>query len=290
MNGIGDILNLFWIFLLISFFVPMIQKRLLDTRRLQAIHNFERRRGSRLITLIHRQESVNFLGIPLARYIDIEDSERVLRAIRLTADSVPIDIILHTPGGLVLAAEQIACALSRHKARVTVFIPHYAMSGGMLIALAADEIVMDPNAVVGPVDPQIGDPQRGTYAAASILAALQQPNPNRDDSTLILGDIAEKAIRQVNQAIYNLIRDKMSDEKARELADLLSQGTWTHDYPITADEAKDLGLPVREGLPVEVYNLMDLYPQAANRRPSVEFIPAPYRPGVPLPPGRGGKV
>jgi ClpP class serine protease len=229
---------------------------------------------------------VNFLGIPLARYIDFEDSEQVLRAIRLTADSVPIDIILHTPGGLVLAAEQTACALSRHKADVTVFIPHYAMSGGMLIALAADEIAMDPNAVVGPVDPQIGDPQHGTYAAASILAALQQPNPNREDSTLILGDITEKAIRQVNQAVYSLIRDKMSEEKAHELADLLSQGTWTHDYPITAGQAGELGLPVREGLPAEVYNLMDLYPQAANRRPSVEFIPAPYRPSVPLPPGR----
>ncbi|MCL4467232.1 MAG: S49 family peptidase [Chloroflexi bacterium] len=264
----------------------MLQKLVLNSRRQQAIRSFERRRSSRLITLIHRQESVSFLGVPIARYIDIEDSEQVLRAIRLTDDDVPIDVILHTPGGLVLAAEQIACALARHKAPVTVFIPHYAMSGGTLIALAADEIVMDPNAVVGPVDPQIGDPQRGTFAAASILAALQQPNPNRDDSTLILGDIAEKAIRQVNQAVFDLIRDKMTAEKARELADLLSQGTWTHDYPINADQARDLGLPVRETMPVDVYSLMDLYPQTQQRRPSVEFVPVPYRPSAPLPPGR----
>jgi len=54
------------------------------------------------------------------------------------------------PGGLVLAAEQIAPALRRHSGTVTVFVPRYAMSGGTLIALAADEIVMDPNAVLGP--------------------------------------------------------------------------------------------------------------------------------------------
>ncbi|MHB1131450.1 MAG: SDH family Clp fold serine proteinase [Chloroflexota bacterium] len=282
----GEIVNLFWVFLLISVFVPMIQKAILNSRRASAIRAFERRRGSRLITLIHRQESVSFLSIPISRYIDIDDSEHVLRAIRLTDDNVPIDMLLHTPGGLVLASEQIACALRRHRAPVTVFIPHYAMSGGTLIALAADEIVMDPNAVIGPVDPQIGDQQRGHVPAASVLVALQQPNPNRDDSTLILGDIAVKAIRQVRHVVYNLVRDKMPDEKAEELAELLSSGTWTHDYPITADEARGFGLPVREDMPIEVYGLMELYPQSQQRRPSVEFVPAPYRPAPSLPPGR----
>lgn len=282
----GDILNFFLILLVISSFIPMIQMRILDQRRLSLIHSLERRRGSRLITLIHRQESMSILGIPVARYINIEDSEQVLRAIRLTDDNVPIDIILHTPGGLVLAAEQIAVALRRHKAPVTVFVPHYAMSGGTLIALAADEIVLDPNAVLGPVDPQIGDPQRGHFPAASILAALEQPNPNRDDGTLILGDIARKAINQVNRVVFNLVKDKMPEDKAQELAELLSSGTWTHDYPITIEEATALGLPVRDNLPPEVHELMELYPQAQGRRPGVEYVPVPYAPHAPLPPGR----
>lgn len=110
-----------------------------------------------MIAMIHREDTVSLLGVPVSRAIDIEDSEAVLRAIRLTPDEQPIDLILHTPGGLVLAAEQIAHALVEHKGKVTVFVPHYAMSGGTLIALCADEIVMDPNAVLGPVDPQIGD-------------------------------------------------------------------------------------------------------------------------------------
>lgn len=282
----GDILNFFIIILVISTFIPMIQKRLLDSRRLGLIHSFERKRGSRLITLIHRQESMSFLGIPVARYINIEDSEQVLRAIRLTDPNVPIDMVLHTPGGLVLASEQIAVALRRHLAPVTVFVPHYAMSGGTLIALSADAIVMDPNAVLGPVDPQIGDPQRGHFPAASILAALEQANPNRDDGTLIMGDIARKAINQVNRVVFNLVKDKMPEAKAQELADLLSQGTWTHDYPIGIEEATALGLPVQDDLPADIYALMELYPQPQGRRPGVEYVPVPYSPQPQLPPGR----
>ena len=48
---------------------------------------------------------------------------------------------------------------------------------------------MDPDAVLGPVDPQLGSPQTGYYPAASILKALEQPN--REDHTIIQGDIQE---------------------------------------------------------------------------------------------------
>jgi ClpP class serine protease len=217
------------------------------------------------------------LGFPVARYIDIEDSEQVLRAIRMTPPEMALDIVLHTPGGLVLASEQIAFALKRHKGAVTVFVPHYAMSGGTLIGLAADRIAMDPDAVLGPVDPQLGSQQGGYYPAASILRALEQPNPNRDDQTLILGDIARKAINQVHGTVKYLLLEHQSEQKADELARVFSGGQWTHDYPITFEQARTLGLPVTDSVPVEIYGLMDLYPQTAQRRPSVEFIPAPYR-------------
>jgi len=138
--------------------------------RLRKIREIELKRKSRVIALIHRQESISILGLPISKYINIEDSEQILRAIRLTPNDMPIDIILHTPGGLVLAAEQIAHAIRNHPAKVTVFVPHYAMSGGTFIALAAVEIVMDENAVLGPVDPQIG-----SYPVASILNVVPLP-------------------------------------------------------------------------------------------------------------------
>jgi ClpP class serine protease len=269
-----DFGNLIWLFFIFSALMPALQRRMLEYARIQKFRQLERRRnGSRVITLIHRQETMSFLGIPIVRYINIEDSEAILQAIRLTPDAQPIDLILHTPGGLVLASEQIAQALLRRRGRVTVMVPHYAMSGGTLIALAADEILMDSNAVLGPVDPQIGE-----FPAASIVRAAAVENPNRDDRTLILADIAEKALRQVYEAVVELIRDKLPEERAAELARTLTQGTWTHDYPIDARQLLQFGLPVSTDLPVEVYELMRLYPQAPQRRPSVEYVPVPYHP------------
>jgi ClpP class serine protease len=71
-----------------------------------------------VITLIHRQEKMSLLGFPLMRPIDIDDAESVLKAIRGTPSGKTIEIILHTPGGLVLAASQIARALADHDGRV----------------------------------------------------------------------------------------------------------------------------------------------------------------------------
>ena len=266
--------NLIWIFFLISTIVPLIQRVRQGSSRQMLIRQLERKRGSRVIVMIHRQESLSFLGIPLARYIDIEDSEQVLRAIRLTRPDVPIDIVLHTPGGLVLAAEQIAHALVRHHAPVTVMVPHYAMSGGTLLALASDHIVMDPNAVLGPVDPQLGQ-----YPAASILAVLERKDINQvEDATLIQADIAEKALRQVKRSVVNLLTaNGVNESKAETLAEMLASGRVTHDYPIDVEEARELGLAVETNLPEEVYKLMDLYPQSGARRPSVQYIPLPYR-------------
>ena len=283
----GDILNIIWILILLQLFVPLMRKRLLAARRLSIMRHLEKKRQSRVITMIHRQETMNLLGFPVAGYIDIEDSEHVLRAIRMTPMEMPIDLVLHTPGGLVLASEQIACALKRHKGKVTVCVPHYAMSGGTLVALAADEIMMDPDAVLGPVDPQLGSPSAGYYPAASILKALEQPNPNRDDQTIILGDVAKKAIGQVYETVRTLLLEHQTPEKATELAKMFSEGRWTHDYPIDFEQAKSMGLPVSDQMPEEVYELMELYPQARQQRPGVEFIPIPYR--SPATPGKGEK-
>lgn len=271
-----SISDIFWVFFIVTALWPAVQMRMLQAARLRLIQDLEKKRNSRVITLIHRQETMALLGFPIFRYIDIQDSEEVLRAVKLTDDEVPIDLILHTPGGLVLAAEQIAHALCRHPAKVTVFVPHYAMSGGTLISLAANEIVMDENAVLGPVDPQLGD-----QPAASVLRVLEQKDINEiDDRTLILADIARKAVGQVRNTVREILghQARIDPGKADELADLLATGTWTHDYPISVEEAHGLGLPVSTDMPEEVYQLMALYRQPAQKRPSVSYIPMPYRP------------
>jgi len=264
--------EIIWILFLMMAFLPVLKQQRLEIMRMRLIRKIEISRKSRMITLIHRQELLSLLGIPLSRYINIEDSEAILRAIRLTPDDMPIDLLLHTPGGLVLASEQISRALQKHPAKVTVFVPHYAMSGGTMISLAADEITMDDNAVLGPVDPQLGE-----FPAISILDVLRQKDKNEiDDRTLMLAEMAAKAMTQVRDFVYYLLADKMEEKSAKDLAELLSSGNWTHDYPIDYEQLKKMGLPVTVGLMEDIYSLMDLYPQPAQRRPSVQFIPLPY--------------
>jgi len=261
----------FFIFVFLLFIYPEMMMRYKIMRRLKCIREIERERGTRVIAMIHRQEALTFLGIPIYKFITIEDSEEILRAIRLTPDDMPIDLIIHTPGGLALASEQIAMALKEHKAKTTVIIPHYAMSGGSLIALAADEIIMDKNAVMGPVDPQIGQ-----YPAASILEAYYRKGDKVSDETLILVDISKKAIKQMEEFVYELLKDRYGDEKARDIAKKLTSGTWTHDYPLTVNKLKELGIGVNTNVPRKVYELLELYPQPMGAKPSVYYIPVPY--------------
>jgi len=269
----STIFDLFIIFFVLVSLQPIVRQKMLEAARLRLLKAFEAKRGTRVIAMIHREETLALLGFPLARYIDIHDSEEVLRAIKLTDPNVPIDLILHTPGGLVLATEQIAMALCRHPGKVTVFVPHYAMSGGTLLALAADEIVMDENAVLGPVDPQLGQ-----WPANSILKAVEQKQANNvDDETLIMADMARKAVGQIRSLIINILsHGQMPREKAETLADMLSSGIWTHDYPISVGDAKEMGLQVNTEVPQEVYQLMNLFPQSGRGRPSVLYIPMPY--------------
>src|SRR5438309_1007683 len=217
----GDII---WLFFVSSARPPVLKQRFMEASRQRLIAKIERERKSRVILLVHRQETMSILGFPVLRYIDIDDSEEVLRAIHLTDPAVPLDVVLHTPGGLVVAALQIARAIHKHQGKVTAFVPHYSMSGGTLIALAASEIVMSEYAVLGPVDPQLG-----RYPAASILTAVRKkPVEKIRDGTLILADQAEKAISQLHESVRELLTPKRPADKAEELAKLLSEGTWTH--------------------------------------------------------------
>jgi ClpP class serine protease len=218
---------------------------------------------------------MSFLGFPLVRYIDIQDSEAVIHAIDTADPDVPLDIVLHTPGGLVLASYQIARALNRCKAKVTAFVPHYAMSGGTLIALGADEIVMSDHALLGPLDPQIGQ-----FPAASLLSVLEaKPVDKVDDETLMLADQARKAVNQLHSIVSELLTDRLAADAVDPVATLLTAGTWTHDYPITCEQARDLGLNVNTEMPREIMQLMTLYPQPLRRAGGVEYGEGPVRRG-----------
>lgn len=256
---------------------PILMGRVLAMQRADAIRKIEKAHKSRIITMIHRQEKKSMFGFSVARHIDMEDAQTIIAAIKETPGERPIDLIVHTPGGLVLAAMQIARAVEAHPAKVRVFVPVFAMSGGTLIALAADEIILGEFSVLGPIDPQLmGLP------AASIVAARNAKSADKVfDLTHVLADVSEKALAQVKRGAVELMTPRMKPAEAKKLAEKLAGGHWTHDYALTAEEASSIGLPVTVGMPREVMNLMKLYP-APVQRSGVEYLPIDI-------PGRGGK-
>lgn len=276
-----DLSSLIWIAIIIVALQPWVEARLLAMQRAKAIRVIEKSQGSRVITMIHRQEKRSLLGFPLTRYINLEDAQSIIAAVKETPKDVPIDLVLHTPGGLVLAAMQIARAVEAHPAKVRAFIPVFAMSGGTLIALAADEIVMGEFSVLGPIDPQLS----GFPAASIVKARDSKPIAEVHDLTLVLADMGEKALAQVKQGAAELMKERLGEEKANHLADKLAGGYWTHDYALTAQEASSLGLPIKVGMPAEILRLMTLYPQPIQSS-GVEYLPIDIPPRnrpVPVP-------
>jgi ClpP class serine protease len=263
-----DFSTLIWVVVLIMFLQPLLMGRWFAMQRIRLIRAVEQAHGSRVITMIHRQERRSLLGFSVSRHIDLEDAQTIIAAIKETPRDMPIDLVLHTPGGLVLAAMQIARAVEAHPAKVTVYVPVYAMSGGTLIALAADEIVMGEFSVLGPIDPQIAG-----FPAASIAKVPKiKPIEQVFDLTLVLADVSEKALAQVKRGAVELLTPQMEEGAAHALAEKLAGGHWTHDYALTAEEARSLGLPVTVNMPTQILDLMKLYPQPVQQS-GVDFLP-----------------
>ncbi len=272
-----DFSTLIWIFFILMVLQPMVMGRILAMRRADAIGKIEKAHNTRVITMIHRQEKKSLFGFSVARHIDMEDAQTIIAAIKETPKDRPMDLIIHTPGGLVLAAMQIARAVEAHPAKVSVYVPVYAMSGGTLIALAADEIMLGEFSMLGPIDPQL----LGLPAASIVAARDAKPIDKVFDLTLVLADVSEKALAQVKRGAVELMTPRMDKAKAKKIAEKLAGGHWTHDYALTAEEASSIGLPVKVDMPKQILNLMKLYPQPVQRS-GVEYLP------VDIPGRRGG--
>ncbi len=257
----------FLFFLVFFFLLPAMARRSRAAELERRFSAIQRKRKSRLIAIVHRQEPMGLLGIPQLRYIDLNDAEDVLEAIRTTPANTPIDMVLHTPGGLVLPAMQIARALKAHKGKKTIYVPHYAMSGGTLIAMAADEIVLNKHAVLGPIDPQIG----GIPAASLLRLRAEKSADQTDDYTIVLADVGKMAIDQLKRAARELLKGTVSDNAANNVAEQLATGRWTHDYPIEAAEAREIGLNVTTVMPADITELMSLFPDRLSKA-NVKYV------------------
>lgn len=250
-----SLLDLLFLLLIVALLARPLRLQYLRLRRAAIVRSFEQARSSVVITIIHKQQS-SLTSLFSGEYITSESSEKFLRELRRADPAQPVDIILHTTGGALLAAEQIAFALRNHTGPTTVFVPYYAFSGGTLIALAADKIVMGANAFLGRIDPQIiGVP------ASSLIYATDTKQANASDTTLILGDVARKALQRTANTLTVLLAGRgYTPEAIERLARELVSGIYTHDHPLTLADAAALSLPVDGNMPEDMYRLVSLVP------------------------------
>ena len=231
-----------------------------QAERTNILEAMEAKRGSRVLTLVHRREPW-LRGS--RRSITIEDSEAIVAQLRRAPPRQPVDLILHTPGGLVLAAEMIAMAVRKRPAKVTAIVPFYAMSGGSLIALAAKELMMEKESILGPLDPQVA----GFPAHALVALPSLKPAAAVSDQMLILSGIARQSVDQIREFVKWILEDKLAPKDCDAVAAFLTGGYLTHDTPIVPEVLHDLGLPVKEGVPEDVYDLFRTYEFGSCARP-----------------------
>lgn len=127
------------------------------------------------------------------------------------------------------------------------------MSGGTIVALACDEIVMDPDAVIGPIDPQVGDFIRGSYPAHSWIYATEMKGKNADDASFVMRHISEKALRLMSDHLRELLEDRVDEESFEKIEKMHLGGENVHSPPISSFQAREMGLFVTTEVPPQVH-------------------------------------
>jgi ClpP class serine protease len=226
----------------------------------------EQARGSRVVCIIHQP------GMESSS-VDTVTTEDVLTALQSTPSDKPLDIILHTPGGYSYQAHQIALAVKAHRGRKTVFVPYFAMSGGTVISLAADEIVLAPNAVLGPIDTQfrVQHLKRMMPARAVLDLCATKRRSRIHDELVELGIECKRSVTQDHKSALALMQGTYARATAERIAHTLNDGTLTHGFPVTYAHARKLGLNVRTDIPPEAIAVVRAYRRNRWGKRSVIF-------------------
>jgi hypothetical protein len=170
MSQLG-LLHLITFFAIAMFLSPMIQLLGVATRRARLRRRIARARETKVIDIVHNMETVAIFGVPLVHWISAPLTRETARAVRQVPPALPLDLVVHVPAGIALGAEAVCRALLQRTGKVTLIVPQYALSGALLLALAADEILMDEEAALGALDLRVD----GRAAAGILLERTRSP-------------------------------------------------------------------------------------------------------------------
>jgi hypothetical protein len=178
-----------------------------------------------------------------------------------------IDVIIHSPGGLVEATESVVDQLRRRFSDIRFIVPSFAKSAATMMVMSGNRILMDPDAELGPIDPQMHT-AFGTYPAQSIIEQFEEGKNEilKDGKNVpiwgpILANLAPSLIVDCRHAIslskklveewlckYMFVRDSGAGPKAKRIAEFLSNHSYfkSHARRVTLQDLVGLGADVED--------------------------------------------
>jgi hypothetical protein len=194
------------------------------------------------------------------------DVDIIVDTISVDPDVKPITLILSSPGGYGLAAERIVHACRTASGNdFEVIVPGRAKSAATIICFGANQILMTPTAELGPVDPQVFDPELGSWIPAHVYVRtyedlMRQANATKGRLDPFLQQLShfnakfvaylKAEISLSDKIARQLLSNGMLNGKAKPVVDkclkpfLEPEVTGSHGRAIFPDSAQQYGLKI----------------------------------------------
>lgn len=218
-------------------------------------------RKNNIISIIHSTANLNLTLSDTT--ITINTHMNFIKEYEKMNKDEDIHIIMHTTGGALSSAEAICNCILNHqqgnyKGKIIAHIPYYAYSGGCMIAIACDKIIMSTNAILGPCDGQ--KLITGVHSISSIINTVKHKTEKGEKTSEIwiaASLDAELCIKRQAKYVDKLVKSgKFSEDIGAKIYQEFFSGQYNHDQTFNAEEALSLGLNI------EIVNAMP--PRIAN--------------------------
>lgn len=225
-------------FFLFFFFGQLIGEKIDNTFVKLTIKKIKRATGRNVVFIKHTSS-----GMFNQSMIDQKTATKLYEAMA-EFKGKDFDLILHTPGGEVFSALMISRILKQYPGKIRTIIPQFAMSGGTLLALSTDEIIMNETACLGPVDPQLGSLFK-FGSAKSWDKIVKFKGKRAEDQSISFALEGDKYTRTIRNHLMDTIDFGMKTKDKEELATFLTSGGVEHAYSLTPDRLRKMGLPIK---------------------------------------------
>ena len=166
--------------------------------------------------------------------INDEDKNGFMTVLHELDHEKGLDLILHTFGGQIGAAESLVDYLRDvFGTNIRAFVPQLAMSGGTIIACGCKEIYMGKHSSLGPIDPHIGE--IAAYGVIEEFKRASRDVKENPDTILVWQPIlskypiafidrCEKALEMVEQMVKGWLTTGMFENDNDEIETLDENG------------------------------------------------------------------